>query len=299
MTLPNFLIIGAAKSGTTAIVHYMQQHPEVYIAPVKECSYFAVMNQEVRFQGPGDDDLNSRLIFDFEDYRRLFAAAGDAPAVGEASVWYLQAPEAARRIQACLPQVKLVAVLRNPIERAYSCYLMMRRAGRETCATFEKALQMEEERIAAGWEWVWHYRSGGFYHRQLNRYFETFDRSRIRVYLYDDFKSRPLDVLKDIFQFLGVEPSFSPDMTYRPNISGVPRNGFVYGLLTREGPVKNIARRLVGRRLRRRMRTKFDSKMLDRPEISGETRRSLRGAFVKDVKDLGKLLSRDLSAWLD
>ena len=110
-------------------------------------------------------------------------------------------------------------ILRNPIERAYSHFLMFVRDGREPISDFTEALEQEENRKQDYWEWAWQYLSVGFYYVQLQRYFDTFDRSQISIYLFEDFNINPVNVLQNIFQFLGVNSSFIPNMSVRHNVS--------------------------------------------------------------------------------
>ncbi|EPZ44556.1 hypothetical protein N007_10785 [Alicyclobacillus acidoterrestris ATCC 49025] len=156
--LPNFLVIGAAKAGTTALYRYLSQHPEVFMPSIKEPNYFALANREVRFQGPGDDRTNRSSITRFADYQALFDEADGYQAVGEASPMYLYTADAANRIHDLIPNVKLIVILRDPVERAHSAYLHLRRDEREPLANFADAIAAEEERIAKHWAPMWHLR---------------------------------------------------------------------------------------------------------------------------------------------
>src|SRR5213596_607708 len=144
-------------------------------------------------------------VSSLDRYQALFDGVRTEKVVGEASTWYIYDERAPRRIRHHVPDVKLVAILRNPIDRAYSAFTMMMRDGRETAASFPRALAAEDERVRAGWELLWHYRGMGFYHAQLRRYHDTFEASQMRVVLYDDFVSRPAEVVRDLFGFLGVD----------------------------------------------------------------------------------------------
>ena len=167
MTLPNFLLIGAAKSGTSSLYHYFRQHPQIYMSPNKEPSFFAYEGKAIQLTGPGDQDFHAkRIVTDLIDYQALFGDRTNQPAIGEASILYLYAPDAPARIHHYLPDVKLMAVLRNPVDRAFSSYAHLRRDGRESIADFRLALQEEEARIKANWEHQWHYAQLGFYYTQ-------------------------------------------------------------------------------------------------------------------------------------
>ena len=141
MPMPNFLVIGAAKSGTTALYHTLKQHPQIFMSPVKEPHFFAFEGERPVYCGPGDRELfNPRVVFRLEDYVRLFDGLRAQTAVGEASVQYLMRSDAAAaRIRQHIPRAKLIAILRQPADRAYSHYIMLRSQGLERLS-FTQAL---------------------------------------------------------------------------------------------------------------------------------------------------------------
>lgn len=206
---PNFLIIGAAKSGTTSLYHYLDQHPQVFMSPMKGPRFFAMEGRRPAFTGPQDDVVNGRTITTAEDYVDLFRAVTNQRAIGEASDWYLSSAEAPERIYKYLPNVRLIAVLRQPADRAFSSYMHFARNGFEPLS-FEDALAAEDARIANGWSPLFAHRGRGYYATQLKRYFARFDREQIRVYLYDDLQRDPAVLVRDIFTFLGVNTDFRP-----------------------------------------------------------------------------------------
>ncbi len=261
MILPNFIILGAAKAGTTAIYHYMSQHPHVGMSRVKETNYFALEGGPIDFRGPGDrDSINRFSVNTAEGYQEQFRHAEGADAIGEVSPLYLYSEEVPGRLARSVPRAKLIAILRDPAERAYSAFLHLIRDGRETTADFAEGLRLEDSRVADRWEHIWHYRRMGLYHDQLRRYFDRFDRDQIRVHTYQDFRSRPAAILADLFRFIGVDDSFAPDMSIRYNAAAVPAE----------------------------RRPPLDPQVLDR----------LRESFRDDVLALQDLLGRDLSGWL-
>ena len=123
MTMPNFLIIGAMRAGTTSLYHYLKQHPQVYMSPVKEPRFFALEGEKPDPGRPTDERLMNHSITDIEAYRALFQAVSKETAIGEASPLYLYSPKAPERIRHYIPDAKLIAVLRDPVERAYSHFL--------------------------------------------------------------------------------------------------------------------------------------------------------------------------------
>lgn len=305
MTMPNFLIIGAGKSGTTALYHYLKQHPQIYMSPMKEPKFFAFEGQQLNFQGPSGDKVNRTAITDIEAYRALFQGVLDEVAVGEASPEYLHNPRAPERIRHHIPNAKLVAILRNPVDRAYAGYLMQVREGRETFSDFGRALQEEETRIHNNWTFG-HYVSGGFYYAQLKRYFDTFNRDQIRVYLNEDLSTDAPDLLREVFQFLGVDETFLPDLSVRYNVSGIPKNKVLHALMLGLNPIKPVLKTLLpsglGTSLRDRytdIRARYFEHNLVKPQLSPELRQQLIKTYREDILKLQDLIQRDLSKWLE
>lgn len=296
MTLPNFLIVGAAKSGTTALYHYLKQHPEVYMSPNKEPNFFALEGQEVQFRGPGDEKMVESTITNLEAYEEQFEGVTDEIAIGEASPWYLYCPSAAESIRRRIPNVKIIAILRNPVDRAFSSYLHVLRDGRETL-DFEDGLRAEKERVEAGWEYIWHYRRVGFYARQVERFLRLFSSEQVRFYLYDDFLSDPPTFLADVYEFLGVDPNIAVDTSLKPNATGVPKNQVLGRLLLRPNPVKAVAKRLLPEKARYEVGQRIYRRLLHKPSLEAEVREKLLEDYAEDISSLRKLIDCDLTAW--
>jgi hypothetical protein len=297
VTLPNFLVIGAAKAGTTAIWHYLNQHPQIYMSAHKEPRFFALCGRPVDFCGPGDM-TRFRFVTDFDEYERLFDGVDRETAIGEASPWYFYVPSAAPAIKERLPDVKLVVILREPVERAFSNYLHAVAEGLEPLRTFREAMEAEEERIQAGWSPRFHYKQKGFYHRQLSHYLKYFDREQLRIYLYDDFVEDPAGLLEDLFAFLGVDAGFEVDVTQRHNVSRLPRSGALARIL-REG---NFLTRTVGHLIPGAFRGKFREKIaafneIPRPVLSSEDRSRFSREYREDVLHLEELIGKSLNRW--
>jgi hypothetical protein len=303
LTLPNFLVIGAAKCGTDALCKFLGQHPQIFMCPNREPNFFVAEGQsEVPYQGPGDREAfesNDMWVSARDRYERLFAGVADQKAIGEGTAWYLYFESAALRIKHYVADAKLIAVLRNPIDRAYSAYTMLLGDGRESIFDFAQALAAEPERTLRNWDPLFRYIDMGFYARQLQRYREVFAPHQMRVYLYEDFNSRPRDVLQDIFQFLDVDDGFEPDTSVRHNVSMVPRNYFLHSAVAGDSRVKQALKRVLPTQARRRMKHLVLEPNLRRPAPqSPETRRQLANVFRADVTALERMLDRDLSAWL-
>ncbi|MBU0766666.1 sulfotransferase [Patescibacteria group bacterium] len=204
MKLPNFLIIGATKAGTTSLHHYLGQHPEIYMLPQKETNFFA---QESSLC------MLDRTVTNKQEYLELFKDANNEKIIGETSPAYLCVIDAPKRIFEMIPDVKLTAILRNPTERAYSHYLMRRRQNKEARESFEEVIEdIDIDPMRS-------YKSRGFYGEQLERYFKYFTHEQLKIFLYEDFTSSPQKVIKGLCEFLEVDTTFTPDTSNRFNVN--------------------------------------------------------------------------------
>jgi hypothetical protein len=301
---PNFLIIGAAKSGTTAIWHYLNQHPQIYMSPRKHTRYFAYEVEDPSFRGPAPTNPTlPYAIAEIEAYHALFDDVTDEVAVGEASHSYLYRPEAPERIRRYASDIKLIAILRDPAERAYSHHAQMVRNGRERITDFALALEAEEARIRDRWWPEFHYVRVGLYHAQLRRYFDLFERDQVKVYLYEDLKHDPLGMLQDIFRFLGTDDTFVPDVTIKYNATGFPRNNTLHRALQELRRIRPAAERLLPKKHYQsllRIGGALHNQNLAAKRLSpGVRKRVIDTYFREDILELESLIQRDLSAWLE
>ena len=297
MTMPNFLVIGAAKGGTTALHRYLGQHPQIYMSQPKELRFFPFENQRPDYRGPGDALYVSSMLYSIEDYQAHFAESPAYPARGESSPLYLYFPRSAERIRHYIPEAKLIAILRHPAERAYSQYMMIKRDGLETLG-FAEALAVEEQRIADHWGHLWHYRRRGFYAAQLQRYFDIFRREQLKIYLYEDYVADPVGLMQDLFRFLNVDDTFVPDMSVRHNESLIPRSRKLQVFLTEPRRIKRLFKSVVPEGWSRRVGDRLRRQNLTKPPLPQEIRRQLTEVYRADIIRLQDMLQRDLSHWL-
>ena len=299
--LPNFLVIGAGKAGTSSLYFYLKQHPQVFMSEIKETNFFVYDAQNPMDLG---QDASKRFqIRSLEAYRALFKEAVAARAIGEASPWYLVDPGAAERIRHHLPGAKLVAILRDPAERAFSAYSMYVRDGLEP-RTFARAIADEEH---GAWDHALrraqkHYVSDGYYARHLRVYCDLFERSQIAVYLYEDLQTDALSLMRRLYGFLGVDDSFVPETGRRHNPSGLPRNPLLRPLVHKRSILTTTMRRVLPDRLRPRARAAQNA-LRDRyaqaaPPLPPESRTMLIKKYREDIIELQDLIRRDLRHWL-
>ena len=299
--LPNFFIIGAAKAGTTALYDMLAQHPEIFMSPVKEPRFFATVGEPPLFPGPAGDFLRRVTVWRPHEYAVLFAGITNQRAIGEASAIYMRLPLAAQRIRQTLPQSRLIAILRQPAERAYSNYTFMRQHNIEPEASFEVALSQEEARAQAGWYPGIYYKKNGYYHAQLAVYYSLFPPEQIKVVLNEDLRNAPQAVLRDLFQFLDVDENFTPEIQ-RSNVTLLPKNGRLHHLSTHPARIRERipffpapVHRVIVSALRS-IDAKFN--LVPPPPLDPETRARLTEEYREDILKLQDLIGRDLSHWL-
>ncbi len=293
MTMPNFLIIGAAKAGTTSLSNYLQQHPEIYMSSRKEPKFFLFEGKNLN----PSDPIDHKAINQIDDYLSLFQNVSSEKAIGEVSPAYITSPEAAKRIQFHIPNVKLVAILRDPSERAYSHFIHMIQKGIEPLSDFAKALH-EDEHYIGGYLRKRPYVRMGFYYAQLKPYFEIFDRNQIQVLLFDDLRINSTKLLKEIFGFLEVDTSFLPNNLFKYNASGIPKNKTINYLVARSNPFRTIAKSFLPRQVRQYMLSKVQNQNYIKSQLPQEIRQYLIQIYRQDILQLQDLINRDLSHWL-
>ncbi len=298
--LPNFLIVGAAKCGTTSVSEYLKQHPEVFISEVKEPRFLSSQDGHSSLQGPGDAKRESRYVRDYAAYQALFQSAQKYKAIGEASADTLYFYE--RTIPAIKKyigeQPKIVIMLRDPVKRAFSAYQHLIRDQRETLS-FEEGLQKEEERIRQCYELIWYYRGVSRYYEAVKAFTENFD--QIHVIINEDIRKQTPNVFRDIFNFLEVDSSFSVDTSIRYNQSGVPQSKWLHQFLFEENWLKKAIRpvthRITSSKFRQRTSNEMLNRNLQRMHISPDTAEILRLEFQEEKLRLEQLLNRKLP-WL-
>lgn len=295
--LPTFIIIGAPRCGTTSLYAYLKQHPDVYLSPLKETNFFLFNGKRPTLAGPDGDNINRDSIYQLDDYKKLFAARTIETAAGEASPRYLDSAGTAGRIRHVLPDVKLIAILRNPVNRALSHFAMRKRDGWEPCETFEEAIADEPRRLQENWAGGI-YLQRGLYARHLKVYYDHFSDDQIRVYLFEDLLERPAELFADLFSFLGVDPNFQPDITKTFNVSGTIKNPVMRWIWTRTHPVQVLVRPLLPKKFRQSISHIFTNLEKEPVEFAPEIHDQLTEFFRADILSLQQLIKRDLSSWL-
>jgi hypothetical protein len=292
VTLPNFIVIGAAKAGTTALHWYLADHPQVFMTPVKETNYFAFGLDDAGRLLYGDPELHHFPIRSLHEYERAFEGAGKAVAIGEASPIYLECPGSAERIAELIPRARIVCGIREPVDRAYSDYLMYLRArGRR----LDPARDLTPSAPWAAPDSHWMQISR--YHELLSKYFDAFPPEQIHVFLFDDLKKDQQGLVRDLYRFLQISPDFVPDFHTPHNVGGMPASMLMEKVFT-NGNLKRALEPWVPKRaadLARRVRTR---NMRRAPPLPPDLKATLQENFREDIGKTSGLIGRDLSSWL-
>lgn len=282
VALPNFLIIGAPKAGSTSLWEYVRQHPDVFPTEKKEPHYFWSLKHSL----PGK-------TVTLEAYRALFEGSEAYAAAGEASPGYLADENSPHEIRKMIPDVKLIAILRDPCARAFSGFMMHRMRKDEPEEGFLDAIAADAGRPAAkriG------YVENGLYYKQLSRYLSVFPAEQLKVVLNEDLKVKPKEVLREVFTFLRIDPDVDIDTDVQFTVSGVPKVKALHWLLHGKNPIKRMLLPFLPKRLIKSLRLAKNAN-LTRQFITPEERSALLPAFEADILELEKLLGRDLAHW--
>ena len=303
MPLPNFLIFGVQKAGTTSIYNYLKQHPQVYVSPLKETDFFGreLADGIAAEAKEGSQQLTRggrQKILTLADYQALFDGVTDEIAFGEASPNYLfNHQRAVPNIQKYAPEAKLIAVLRDPVDRAYSDYLMH---VREVYGNLRPLAEQVKTRGSQS-----HTLLKGRYAEGVSHFLETFGKEQVKIFLYDDLRRDTGKLMAEVYRFIGVDDSFAIDRGDRKQKAEVPKNQTINKLLRTKNPLRSAAGTLLRTVMPEKSRQKLRSRLIaansqgkEGLPLSAEDRQLLKDYYREDILKLQTLLDRDLSAWL-
>jgi hypothetical protein len=302
-SLPQFVIAGAPKAGTTALHAALATHPGLFLSPVKEPKYYLTDGRpppRSGQRGPGDAHSAREWIWRRADYLALFAGAPGGAVRGESTPFYLYDRAAQRRLAADVPDVKVVVVVRDPVDRAYSNWAHLRADGLEPEADFRTAVRLEERRMDAGWAPFWHYRGLGTYGAQLRDLYRTVPRDRVFVLRYRQLVDTPTETLDRVSGFLGVAAGVAHTVApenVKPFVADTPR----YRLLaraTRAGAALGaFAPPQVWRQASRPLIAALHAGRVPRPTLPVDVRREVLGPLLPDIELLEELSGESFADW--
>lgn len=302
--LPNFLIVGAGKSGSTSLYHYINQHPDIFMPDNKEPNFLVADYQKnTNPSSPSYLDDKRRMVFDYNDYCTLFKDANDKKLVGEATVTYLyKYDEAIPKIKKYLGEdTKIIIILREPVSRTFSNYAYAVELGYENL-TFKEALEAEDRRMQDHWASIFAYRGQTEYYEQVKAYMDAFD--DVLVVLTEELRTEPANVIKKVFDFLNIE-NVEIDFTQEYNPSGIPRFKWVHYFLNQNNPLKNLIARILSPFISRKRLQKLArigrSKNIKGKLVLDDIRikKELYEYYKPQILKLQNLIRKDLSIWME
>lgn len=302
MALPDFLLVGAPKAGTTALHVALARHPQLFLSSVKEPKFFLTDGPPPSRGGPGDAQTYGSYVWRREDYEALFDAAPAGTLRGESTTLYLRDPAAHRRIHALVPHARLIALLRDPVDRAHSNWTHLRSAGLEPEPDFLRACSLEDERVRRGWGPFWRYAGLSRYGEQLRHLFSVFPREQVLVLLYRDVRQRPQDTLDRIASFLTVERGALRDIPAENVTAQASRSPVneAFGRVLRAAPA--LTRPLpdaVHRSVTRPVERLLQRHQQPRTPLTADERSRLIPTFEDDIALVESLTGAALEHWRD
>jgi Sulfotransferase family len=301
LALPDFLVIGAPKAGTTALHAALSRHPDLYLSAVKEPKFFLTDGPPPDRGGPGDAQTYREHVWRRADYEALFNAAPIGALRGESTPFYLYDQGAQRRIRALIPDARLIVLVRDPVERAHSNWTHLWSAGREPIGDFVRACADEDRRVAAGWSAFWHYIGLGKYGEQLDHLFGLFPREQVLIIRYRSLIDEPVRVLDEICAFLGVRPGIISEIP-RENVTTHPElsAAHVAWSWVLRG-VESAGRHLpggFGTGVTARIERNLQRDARPRQPLTWVERQVLLPRFERDIRLLERVADADFSDWL-
>ena len=281
---PNFFIVGAAKAGTTSLYAYLKNTPDVKMSSEKEPGYFRSNSLPA---------IHSRRIQKPSQYLKLFKDATNEKAVGEATPGYLVDPESAKLIHNALPKAKIIILLRDPVERAFSHYLTRQTKGILKQPFHEMITSVINERekgISSEFNFAL---DSGLYTNNVKRFQDIFGTEKVKILIFEEFIKEQKKTVKEVLEFLGVDSDPPETIEKMYNVYGAPRGKLSQYILASDSLVK-FSRHIIPQSLRWELRKKLLLKKEKKPELSNEDRTLLEDFYRKDVHALQKLLQRNL-----
>jgi hypothetical protein len=301
MGLPDFFIIGAPKAGSTALHEALVNHPQLYLSPVKEPKFFLCDGPPTNQRGPGDAHSAQEWVWRQDRYERLFDAAPAGTLKGESTPFYLWDKAAHGRIQAATPNAKLIAVIRDPIDRAYSNWTHLWCDGLEPIPDFLAACDREQERVEAGWAPFWRYQELGHYGDQLQHLLTLFPREHVHVLKYRELVGQPEETLDRICRFLGVDEgriSIVPSSNVSTWVEPTAANQALRQLVRVGAAGGAYVPPQVWRTASRPLLHVLHRGGRQRPQLDPEVRQVLVQRFAADVGLLGEVMGQSYADWL-
>jgi hypothetical protein len=279
---PNFFFVGAPRSGSTSLYYYLKQIPEIYMCPGKEPHYF----HSSKFR-----DMYGETIRDEKKYLELFQGVENEVAVGEATASYLEDPESPALIHQVVPHAKIIMILRDPIERAFSHYLVDVRL-KLFKLSFHDIIRMDFDSLKKN-PYMQEILEAGFYSQQVIRYLQFFGTDKVKILIFEEFIRDPKGKVEEILRFLDVNHNFHDFKVDAHNEFAVDRVPFAQDVINNM-IIRKIAHCLMPASARLYVAEKILAKKIPKPKMAEEDRIFLQNLYRDDVQKLGDILGRQL-----
>jgi hypothetical protein len=298
--LPDFVVIGAPKAGTTALHVALARHPQLFLSRVKEPKFFLCDGPPPTQGGPGDAHSYREWIWRRPDYERLFDDAAPGTLRGESTPLYLADSRAIDKMGQTIPNARLIAILRDPVDRAYSNWAHLWADGLETMDNFMAACGEEEKRAQAGWAPFWRYLELGLYGRQLEHLYNVYPREQVLVLRYKWLVEEPQRTLDAVCSFLGVEEGLlheAPAQNVGTYVPPTRTTRLLQGAMRGGASAGRMFPPQVWRKASIPLLWLIQRTPQHRPELAPQDRADLIGYFAEDMALLEDLTGWDLSQW--
>lgn len=298
MKKPNFIIAGFPKCGTTSLHHYLSEHPQIFMPSQKELHFFTYEILSKLKNGPKDGAVKKTQIQDSKKYLDFYRNVKNEIAVGDASPSYINYPNQFLKIKEYLEDPKFIIVLRDPINRAYSNYLHLKREQRETL-TFKEAVNRENKRIKDKYSDFWYYKFNSTYYDKILKAKETF--KEVLIITSEELNENHEATMKKVYKFLDVDCDFiTKRKSNRFNKGGYYKKNLFTKIIFQPSKFKNLIKKFIKptpslKILLARVASIFRAKT---EEIDEETVLYLTKHFKEEVKKL-KSLNINTSNWRD
>ena len=290
----DFFVIGVARGGTTSLYNYLQQHPGIFLPKVKECNFFSdveSLDKEVYLDPEEGKDYHMKIIQTEKGYRQLFLKAKNDQLKGEVSPSYMWDKESAKRIYDHNKEAKLIVSLRNPIDRAYSHYLMNYHTGYEKAQSFEEALKAPIKTIWGGGNM---YREMGLYYSQLKAYYDLFDKHNILVMVSEVWTGKNGKALNEVYEFLGIQPFSDYDAEEVFNVSKQLKNKGLLDFL-RSDKIKRSLKKVLPEKTKEKIKEQLFYKEAEKRQLDNNIYDSLKEYYREDIKKTEALIGINLT----
>lgn len=294
---PTFVVAGTARAGSTAVIEALRSHPDVFVTLPKEPHFFALGGTTPAFTGPGDNaTINHESVTDLDKYLALYQGSAEFVARGEGSVSTLYYPDQSiPAIQAMNPDMRIVIMLRDPVNRAFSSFQYLSVRGMEPLDDFLAAVADEPRRRDLGWHHLWHYTGMSLYADDVEQFLTAFG-DQVGVWFHNDLESDPAGTIEQIQHHLEIDPTRSATSdVQRVNVSGQARVPALQAAIQwggRQARLRSVIKRVVPFALRERIR----SANLAPNATTSDVRRELLPRFAKDLQRLEDVLGRPVPA---